>query len=162
MVILGISVGTRSSGIAVLEGGKLTAWNTLSFKDGWSESKGDQIVGKYEKYLKAHKATVLVLKVPRISHHTEAILSLLAKIQDFVNRQGCMVQVTDQTAIKTAIPEIKNGKDLISHTAGLYPALAHEQSRELANRNKYHGRMFEAVLVAHLYDSSRLAPDGED
>jgi RNase H-fold protein (predicted Holliday junction resolvase) len=150
MVILGISIGTRTSGIAIISKKGLITWNTLSFKDSWSVKKGRHIVGKYEKYLKEHKVTVVVLKIPRVSHHTEAILNLLQKIQSIIAYHGCMVEYKTQAEIKTAIPEIKNSRDLITHTAALYPVLLKEQARELASKNSYHAQMFEAVLVAHL------------
>lgn len=150
MVILGISIGTRSSGIAILEDKKLVSWNTVSFKSTWSEKKSEEIIGKYEKYLRTHKVQVVVLKIPRISHRTEAILNLLKKIQSIIAYHGCMVEYTTQADIKTAIPEIRNSRTLINHTAELYPQLVPTLHRELVNKNSYHDKMFEAVLVAHL------------
>jgi len=152
MVILGISIGTRTSGIAILENGSLQTWNTLSFRNKWSERKADKIIAKYDHYLKRHKVTVVVLKVPPFTHQTEAILTILKKVQDLIGFHGCMVQYKTQAEIKQAIPEIRNGRDLINHTAKLYPILIPEHNRELVNRNSYHDKMFEAVLVAHLYN----------
>ncbi|MGZ3814079.1 MAG: hypothetical protein ACXVJG_19210 [Mucilaginibacter sp.] len=153
MVILGISIGTRSSGIAILDNGELTAWNTLSFRNVWSERKADKIVAKYDAYLKKHKVTAVVLKIPPFTHHTEAILSLIKRIQEMVVYHGCMVEYTTKAEIKQALPEARNTKDLINHAATLYPILAVEQTQELANKNSYHDKMFEAVIVAHLYKS---------
>lgn len=158
MVILGISIGTRSSGIAVFDNGRLEAWNTLSFRTAWSEKKASNIVTKYEAYLKKHKVTVVVLKIPPLTHHTEAILTLIKKIQEIVVYHGCMVEYKTQTDIKTAIPEIRNGRDLINHTATLYPALVPKLHKELVNRNSYHDKMFEAVLVAHLVKETNRYP----
>ncbi len=150
MVILGISIGTRTSGIAILNKRGLTTWNTLSFKDSWSAEKGERIVGTYEKYLREHKVAIVALKIPRVSHHTEAILSLLQRMQSIVAYHGCMVEYRTQAEIKEIIPEIRNSRDLIAHTASLYPILLNEQARELSSKNSYHDKMFEAVLVAHL------------
>ena len=158
MVILGISIGTRTSGIAILNDGQLRAWNTLSFKDTWSERKGQHIIGKYEKYLKQHNVTVVVLKVPRLSHHTDAILTLLKKLESIIGYHGCMVEYKTQADIKTAIPEIKNWKDVVEHTTALYPQLLNQKTRELSNRNNYHDKMFEAVLVAHLCKEGKAYP----
>jgi RNase H-fold protein (predicted Holliday junction resolvase) len=159
MIILGISIGTRSSGIAILDNGRLEAWNTLSFRNAWSEKKATKIVSKYEKYLKKHTVTVVVLKIPPLTHQTEAILTLMEKVREIVSYHGCMVEHKTQTDIKVAIPEIKNGRDLINHTAKLYPALIPKLNKELLNRNSYHDKMFEAVLVAHLVtEKSRCPP----
>lgn len=151
MIILGISIGTRTSGIAIISKRGLISWNTLSFKNTWSENKANHIIRKYEKYLHKQAVTVVVLKVPRISHHTEAIMSLLQKVNAIVAKHGCMVEYKSQEQIKTAVPHIKNQRDLIIHTANLYPVLMGNQEKELNNRNSYHDKMFEAVLVAHLW-----------
>ena len=153
MVILGISIGTRSSGIAILDNGKLMAWNTLSFRNVWSEKKADRIVAKYDAYLRKHKVTGVILKIPPFSHHTEAVLSLIKKVQEMVVYHGCMVEYTTKAEIKEAIPQVRNTKQLISHAATLYPVLGPECNQELSNRNSYHTKMFEAVIVAHLYKS---------
>jgi RNase H-fold protein (predicted Holliday junction resolvase) len=153
MVILGISIGTRTSGIAIVSDSGLISWNTLSFKNIWSEQKADTIIKKYENYLREHSVTVVVLKVPRMSHHTEAIISLLKRIQDIISYHGCMVEYKTQAEIKQAVPQIKNSRDLIIYTAKLYPALHSQHTKELTSRNSYHDKMFEAVLVAHMYKS---------
>jgi len=158
MVIIGISVGTRTSGIAIVTNKGLISWHTLSFKDKWSEKKGAYIMGRYEKYLKKHNATIVVLKIPRMSHHTEAILSLLDKIQSVINQHGCMVVYKTQAEFKTAIPHIKNSRDLMVHTATLYPVLLPEQIKELSIKNSYHEKMFEAVIIAHLVKQENCYP----
>lgn len=158
MVILGISLGTRTSGIAILNKRGLIAWNTLSFKNSWSTKKGEYILGKYEKYLKEHKATTVVLKIPRVSHHTEAIVGLLQKIQSIITYHGCMVEYKTQAEIKAAIPQIRNSRDLIAYTTTHYPILLKEQARELTSKNSYHDKMFEAVLVAHLCKKANGCP----
>ncbi|MBW4891135.1 hypothetical protein KXQ82_15525 [Mucilaginibacter sp. HMF5004] len=149
MVILGISIGTRTSGIAILSNRSLVSWDTLSFKDSWSQQKGSYIISKYERYMKEHNVTMVVLKIPRISHHTDAIIDLINKIGSIIY-PGCMVEYKTQAEIKAAIPEIKNSRDLMNHTATLYPILERHKHRELQNKNSYHDKMFEAVLVAHL------------
>lgn len=158
MVVLGISIGTRTSGIAIISKDGLVSWNTISFKDKWSEEKGAYIVSRYERYLKKHNATVVVLKIPRMSHHTEAILSLLDRLQSIINQHGCMVIHKTQADIKAAIPNMKNSRDLMAHAAATYPILIPEQTRELASRNRYHDKMFEAVIVAHLCKEEHAYP----
>ena len=150
MVILGISIGTRSSGIAILDNGSLMAWNTLSFKDAWSEKKAERIVAKYEAYLRGHGVTMVVLKIPPFSHQTAAVLTLIKKIQGIVVYHGCMVEYKTKQDIKLAVPEVRNTHAIMEHATTLYPALAESLAREKASRNQYHSRMFEAVMVAHL------------
>lgn len=150
MVILGISLGTRKSGIAILDNGKLVAWNTLSFKNEWSERKATKIVSKYERYLKKHKVTTVVLKIPPFTHQTEAILTIIKKIQEIIVYHGCMVEYKTKAEIKQELPEVRNTNDLMAHASTLYPVLTDDYTQELTNRNRYHSKMFEAVMVAHL------------
>jgi len=155
MVILGISIGTRSSGIAILHNGKLVAWNTLSFRNVWTEKKADKIVSRYDAYLKKHKVTTVVLKIPPLSHQTDAILNLLQRIRELVTYHGCMVEYKTKEEVKKAIPEIRNTRQLISHASNLYPVLLPESMQELSNRHSYHHKMFEAVIVAHMWKQER-------
>ncbi|MBB5397194.1 hypothetical protein [Mucilaginibacter sp. AK015] len=151
MVILGISLGTRTSGIAILDSGKLIAWNTLSFRHRWSEKKAHKIVSRYDLYLRNHRVTAVVLKIPPLTHHTEALLTLLKKLQELFTYHGCMVEYKTKAEVKAAIPEVRNTRQLIEYTTDLYHCLIPEQVHELRSKNKYHHKMFEAVLVAHLH-----------
>jgi len=153
MVILGISIGTRNSGIAILDDDKLVKWNTLSFKSQWSERKATRIVARYDRYVRKHSVTAVVLKIPPLTHHTAAILTLIKKLQKMVVYHGCMVEYTTKAGIKQALPEVRNTKDIMAYTTSLYPVLTESYNQELVNRNRYHTRMFEAVMVAHLYKS---------
>jgi len=71
---------------------------------------------------------------------------------------GCMVQYKTKADIKRALPGAKNTKDIMVHTARLYPPLILKHQRELQNRNKYHDKMFEAVIVAHLCKQENSSP----
>lgn len=162
MVVLGISIGTRSSGVAILADNKLVAWNTLSFKEAWSAEKRDRIIKAYHEYASTHRVTAIVVKVPPLSHFTEALLSLLDRLKEYVDMHlGCMVSYKTQKDIKTALPQIRNKRDLMEHTVSLYPQLQGTHERELASRNKYHTQMFEAVIIAHLHKLNREKLDAE-
>jgi len=150
MVILGISIGTRTSGIAIINNKGLIEWRTLSFKNSWSEQKADYIVRSYERYVKHHKVTVVALKIPPLAHQTAAIMVILEKLVAMFTYHGCMMEYTTKKQLKAALPEVRNTRQLITHTATLYPMITPKVTKELANRNKYHHKMAEAVIVAHL------------
>jgi len=150
MVVLGISLGTRLSGIAVVDNGRLVTWSTHSFKQAWSDEKATEIAGTYERYVKEHRVTVIVIKVPPLSHFSDTLFAILERMQDFVTAHGCMVQIKTQKDVKSELPDIRNKKDLLLHVVAAYPELSDVRQRELAGKNKYHTKMFEAVLVAYL------------
>ncbi|MBS1503652.1 MAG: hypothetical protein JST32_16400 [Bacteroidetes bacterium] len=149
MVIFGISIGTRTSGIAVLSKKGLLEWQTLSFKNSWSEEKADFIVRSYERYIKRNKVTVISIKIPPASHVNAAMLMLMEKLVQMLTYHGCMVEYKTKQQLKELIPEIHNTKQLINYATALYPVLAKNADKESANRNKYYHKMFEAVVVAH-------------
>jgi RNase H-fold protein (predicted Holliday junction resolvase) len=150
MVILGISIGTRTSGIAVVRKGKLIAWDVISFRDEWTESKAEKITSRFESILTLHSVKYVVLKIPRPSHHSEAIVELLEKVKALFEYHGCMVEHKTQAEIKRTLPQISNKKDLMVFITNLYPSLSPERSQEMTNKHSYHNKMFEAVLVAHI------------
>ncbi|MFB9841119.1 hypothetical protein [Mucilaginibacter ginsenosidivorans] len=149
MVILGISIGTRTSGIAIINKRGLIEWRTLSFKNPWSAQKADVIVSSYEHYIKRHRVTVVALKIPPLTHQTTAIMMLLEKLVALFTYHGCMVEYKTKKELKGAVPHARNTRQLLEHAALLYPMIVPKVSKELTNRNKYHHKMAEAVLVAH-------------
>src|SRR5258708_30554456 len=107
MVVLGISVGTRVTGIAIISNTdktELIDWQSHSFPAVWSESKMEQIISRYEKYIKANKVTVVVVKIPRLSHLNKALKNLLTKLRSLVAFHGCLMDYTTLNELKTSLP----------------------------------------------------------
>ena len=151
MVVLGISIGTRVTGIAIINNTELIAWQSHSFPAQWSPAKMEHIITRYEKYIKTHKVTMVVIKIPRLSHHNTAIKSLLSKLRSLLTFHGCMMDYTTLNELKTTLPQIQNASDIQDYTLNQYPVLLPEYSRERVNKRPYHHKMFEAVLIAHLW-----------
>ena len=151
MVVLGISIGTRITGIAIISDTELIVWQSHSFPSVWSKAKMDQIINRYEKYIKVYKVTMVVIKIPRLSHHNKAIESLLANLRLLVSFHGCLMDYTTLNELKAKLPQAQNSSDIQEYTLNQYPVLLPEYSRERVNKKPYHHKMFEAVLIAHLW-----------
>ena len=151
MVVLGISIGTRITGIATINNTELIAWQSHSFPSQWSKAKMSQIISRYEKYIKMYKATMVVIKIPRLSHHNKAIQSLLERLNSIVSAHGCILDYTTLNEIKARLPFIRNASNIQDYSLKEYPVLLPEYSRERENKKPYHHKMFEAVLIAHLW-----------
>jgi hypothetical protein len=151
MVILGISIGTRVTGIAIVNNTKLIAWQSHTFPAEWSKAKMDRIINRYEKYLRSHKVTMVIIKIPRLSHHNASIRNLLDKLRVLITFHGCMMDYTTLNEIKTKLPQLQDSYDIQDYTLNLYPVLLPEHARERVNKTPYHHKMFEAVLIAHLW-----------
>lgn len=150
MVVLGISIGTRVTGIAIINDTELIAWQSHTFPAQWSKAKMEQIINRYEKYIRTHKVTMVVIKIPRLSHHNNALKSLLSKLRSLIAFHGCLMDYTTLNELKTALP-IQNSFDIQTFIVRQYPVLIPEYNRERVNKRPYHHKMFEAVLIAHIW-----------
>jgi RNase H-fold protein (predicted Holliday junction resolvase) len=158
MRVLGISLGTTTSGVAVISGGQLICWHIHSFRDRWSADKATAIAARYERYVTQYRPRIIVVKIPPLYHHTESIKQLLKKLAVLFQYHGCMVEYTTKEAVKADI--IKNNKELMKHATELYPILRPEYESALAGKNRYHAKLFDAVMAAHRAAMSSRKSDG--
>jgi hypothetical protein len=151
MKILGISLGTRDSGIALLSHGQLIYWKTCAFHGSWSEDKLNTILARYDRYITRYRIRHVAIKIPPATHHTKAFLTLLKKLSELVQYRGCMVTCQTKADIKGVVPEVVNTESLMEYVVRQYPILLPEQAQERNCKRSYHVKMFEAVLTAHVY-----------
>jgi hypothetical protein len=150
MLILGISLGTTTTGVAVLSDGELIFWHTHSFRDKWSDDKAALIASCYEEYVTQYEPTIVMVKVPPVYHHSTALKQLLEKLKSLFTYHCCMVEYKTKEEVKAAIiPVINNHDELMRHTSELYPILQPEYAQAVAGKNNYHAKLFDAVMVAH-------------
>lgn len=151
MRILGISLGTRDSGIALISHGQLIHWKTHAFHEAWSEDKLNDILIRYDRYITKYQVRHVAIKIPPATHHTKAFLTLLKNLSELVQYRGCMVTCQTKADIKGMVPEVVNTESLMEYVVRQYPILLPEQAQERNCRQPYHVKMFEAVLAAHVY-----------
>jgi RNase H-fold protein (predicted Holliday junction resolvase) len=151
MKILAISLGTRDSGVALLSQGQLIHWKTHTFHGTWSTDKLNDILLRFDRYITRYRIQHVVVKIPPPTHHSKAFLLLLKQLSELVQYRGCMVACHTKEDLKAFVPEVTNAMTLMSFVTRHYPILLPEQAQELASRQPYHIKMFEAVLAAHVY-----------
>ncbi|TWI96818.1 hypothetical protein JN11_03931 [Mucilaginibacter frigoritolerans] len=148
MVILGISLGTTTTGVAILSGGELVFWHTHSFRDRWTDDKAALIASRYERYIHQYRPRLIMVKIPPEHHHSSAIKQLLLKIKSLFAYHGCMVEYTVKEEVKAAI-QVNNHHQLMKYVTEVYPILLPEYDKAVAGKNKYHTKLFDAVMAAH-------------
>ena len=79
MTTLGISLGTRLCGTALLNGMELICWNTHSFRGAWSDKKADAICKTYEGYILTHNISKVAVKIPPSERYSKGIVELLKR-----------------------------------------------------------------------------------
>jgi RNase H-fold protein (predicted Holliday junction resolvase) len=152
MAILGISLGTRTTGIAIVQHKELLDYRTLTVRN----TTKDTHTATLAHYIQQYRILTVVLKIPPATHLSAQLNTILTNILNLFEYHGCMVAYKDNTAIKQSVPAIRNKHDLIAFAAQHYPILTTEQTKEQSNKQKYHHKMFEAVLIAHLHQQSDM------
>jgi hypothetical protein len=148
--ILGISLGAKRTGIAIISYGTLIHWQLHTFFGTWCDKKSQRILDRYEKYIRKYGAKRVAIKIPPETHHSPAIITLLKELLERCQYHGCMVEYKTKTEIKQHIPEVENPTALIQYVTNRFPILTLEQQKELQNKQPYQIKMFEAVLMAHI------------
>ncbi|SHN26004.1 hypothetical protein [Mucilaginibacter sp. OK098] len=149
MSILGISLGAKRNGVAVISYETLIHWKVHTTPGTWSEMKLRCIVDRYEAYIRKYAVKWVLIKVPPYTHHSPAINALIHELLQLCQRHGCMVEYKTKASIQADIPEVQTPKELMRYLTNRFPILIHEQEKELRHRQPYQTKMFEAVLAAH-------------
>lgn len=149
MRVLGISLGTTTSGVAVISGGELIHWHIHSFRDRWSAAKAAAIATRFERYVVQHNPRIIVIKIPPPHHHSTAIKQLLKKVATVLQYQGCMVEYKTKEEVKSVEMKINNHHQLMNYALERYPILLPEYEKAVAGKNHYHAKLFDAVMAAH-------------
>lgn len=155
MVVLGISIGTRRNGVAILDG-ILKEAQVHSFNERWSREKGDVIIGTFQWYIEHYGATHVIVKVPKASHFSLALKQLIGSLDKYCNSRGCLVEYVDIKAIKQLEPYIVNKQTLRQIVVDRYPELTLELNKEIKNKQPYYIKVFEAVIVSDLLQRRKL------
>jgi hypothetical protein len=148
--ILGISPGTRMTGLAVLQSGDLLDWRVKTFKGTWTNSKLKDVLYILIKYIQNAGITEIVLKKPDVFRTSEGLENLISEIKAFAKRKNIQFTMLSLKSLKSRYSKEKGYtkakmiKDAISN----FPELYGEYNKEHKNRNKYYTKMFEAVILS--------------
>ncbi len=148
--ILGVSLGTRKTGVAILQGNELTAWETHLFAGWWSEAKLHAILVRYEKYIVQRNITDIAIKIPPVIPLASPLQQVLGKLQGLANQYGCNTILVTREDIKKQT-RLNNMNSLIEYAVLHFPMLRPEYLKEKQSKTNYHLKMFEAVLAVRHY-----------
>lgn len=146
MVVLGISLGSRTTGLAIIKDNELLVARSLTLRNKRTDNHTDTLGS----YIRQYKILVVVIKLPPITHITNRLKELLHQCITLFQYHGCMVECKESAEMKRHMPQLKNKLEMINFATAQYPDLLPFQSKELENKQKYHVKMFEAVIIAHI------------
>jgi hypothetical protein len=150
MDILGISLGTTTIGIAVINERELAESNIHSFRAIWSDKKASTIISRIASYLHTYSVHFVVVKLPPHTHQPPTILQLMAMLTELCNLHGCMVSVCTKEDLKQHIPGAKNHSDIMHFVVEHYPITTMDFKNAKKRKNNYHNKLFDAVAAAHI------------
>lgn len=148
--VLGISLGTRVLGIAVVKGDKLLLWKVKKFRNGaWSKDRTKHIVTFIASYIRAHEIHAIAVKVPTVGNLSNGLIDLISSLGVYasisnLNMQAFRISDLKQCFVKASL----NRNEMMHSVCQRFPFLEVAYRKELANKKAYHVKMFEAILSA--------------
>ncbi len=146
---LGISIGTRTVGIAVAAYRELEEWQVKSFKDSWSKQKLIIICAEIKKLAISYKVKQVLIKLPETG--SAAVSALVHAIEILLQKLSVMVSILSLSDVKQGWGDNSiNKKELVALVVRQYPFLERLYLREQAAKTMYYIKLFEAVALVSI------------
>jgi hypothetical protein len=154
---IGISLGTRSTGLAVMHLGSLKNYKVIVFKNRWSKQKLMSILKRLGSLITIPGCTVAV-KVPPAVYQSKSLQDLTAALaKHFKDHNIRYMLLTIDDLKNHCFPNLKaNKKELIDWITNKYPELLFKYQLEKKNRHAYYGKLFEATIAAEIISSKNV------
>lgn len=147
--ILGISIGTRNVGLAVIRLRKLTDYRIRTFAGAWNDEKCESIWGMIEAVIKQYGITDITMKLPPPSHQSGNIRQLTNGIKELAKWFYIEVHTCTIQDIKRLYGTSGRGgkKGLAAAIVEKYPEM---RVRGTLSRQSeaYNAKLYEAVACA--------------
>ena len=151
-VILGLSLNSRTIGMAVVSGGTLIDYKIKLLKERWSNQKLERIISCINLYIQEYAVEKVSLLLPHRHYTNPETKILLEKIKGHCRKAKlpiCYYKAKDLHTLHEHTRAKK--KALMQALSTLYPELSLAQKKELANKKRYYCKLFEAVGAATLH-----------
>ena len=152
VAVLGISLGTRSVGMAVLKDGELLDWKVQCFKGPWSRAKCSLITGRVAKLISYYEASAIALKIPQEAKPSGQVRQLYREIEKLTKKKGLLLHAYSLSDLKELL-ECATKEALIQAMAARFPELMHTYHKAQKCRSSYHTKTFEAVACAEVFST---------
>jgi RNase H-fold protein (predicted Holliday junction resolvase) len=150
MTILGISIGTTRTGVAVLKDGVLLDRHIHNYQATWSDIKLRIITSRYKQYILKRNVTAIIVKIPPLKKHTKSITRILKRIEALAEEYHCEFDLVTKRELKD-VTGMRSTSDLIEFARRLYPELIAMYEKGKANDHSYYRKLYEAILAAHIF-----------
>ncbi len=146
--VLGISLGTRYTGVAVFRHGELIEYQTKVFNGKITKKKLKRILNSLEKQIAYYTVDSIAMKIPEGEARSKEIRQIILDIEKIAkDKKLQFFRYTISDLKQTCFPDEKaNRQDLAEYLMQKYPELSFVEKCGL-NRHTYYGKMFEAVAA---------------
>jgi hypothetical protein len=148
--VLGISLGTRKMGLAVLDRYSIFDCCVKSFPGRWSTGKKRAILKLLSEYLEIYHVTQVIVRVPTLSVEAPAVIELLDEIERLAATRKINFYKCTLAELKARFElDIRaNKKEIMRVVLKKYGELQQEYERTMKSRVKHFEKVFEAVGIA--------------
>jgi hypothetical protein len=148
---IGLSIGTRSIGIAIIRHKQLYSYKVWVFKNAWSKLKLKIILGRLQQILKL-PACMIAIKTPSPSYRSPQFKQLLKALLISLKNQNIKYELLTIDDLKAhCFPGMKtNKRAMVACIARKYPQLYRRFERESKNRHPHYTKLFEATVAAEI------------
>lgn len=151
MVTVGISPGTRFTGIVVLSDRRLIKWQLMSFPRKWSAEKLDSIINAIQKWIDNNQATSVVIKIPDDLPVSNPYIQLVGAINVLCEQRNIQPIYKTLSEIKECYCNTKNVNkaELAKQLLNFYPELEPYIDKKSCTNKLHYEKLFEATACAH-------------
>jgi RNase H-fold protein (predicted Holliday junction resolvase) len=150
MTVLGISIGTARTGIAILEDGRILERQVHVYQATWTENKLRIITNKYREHVRRHNVTAIIVKIPPLSRHSKAVSRLIRSVEAIAKETYCDFDLVTKNEIKDRLC-LSSTEEMVKFAPMLYQELLPLYKEGLATGHSFYKKIYEAVLAAHIY-----------
>lgn len=149
--IIGISLGTRTMGVAIMRNRHLLDWQIKTFKGVMNQQKLYMISGAILKLIKDYDAKEITIKMPHKADTHKNITTLNRHLTNILTAHNIAMHYYTLEDIKAALG-VGNKQELLTWaTNGKYKELRFVYAKEQTSKNSYHIKLFEAVAALHTH-----------
>ncbi|MBA3830163.1 MAG: hypothetical protein H0X33_14585 [Taibaiella sp.] len=146
--VLGLSIGTRSMGIVIMQGDELIDWRVKAYHEEWSDKKLRRIIRGIERLIVENCISSVGIKVPDRLPISKGYMQLIGSLNVLIESMGLKAHYFTLGELKDHyVPLLKGSKvSVVAHILQRYPELTYEYRK--TQKNTIYLKIFEAVAAA--------------
>jgi RNase H-fold protein (predicted Holliday junction resolvase) len=143
---LGISLGSRMIGLAVMKYGELEEWQVKCFQDTWSKQKVVIICSAIKKIILHYQVSQVCIKIPQpVSRFVACVLHAIKRL---LEKLGISFSELSLPELKSRFCEDRiNKTQLAEKILTRFPFLQPLYEKEKKHTTMYYVKLFEAVAA---------------